>query len=81
MHPYMAQAVAEERVADFLRAAESNRRARDGAQLSTRPRHGLRRRRPVGRQPSHIPARLVLAHSGASGTAQDRSAELCEAGS
>jgi len=80
VHPYLAQAVAEERIADFLRAAESNRKARDGAQLSNRSRHGSRRRRLFGRQPSHMSARLVLAHSGAAGTGQDRSAQLCEAG-
>lgn len=45
MHPYMARAIAEERVADFIRVAEASRKARDGAQPGARRRLGRRRRR------------------------------------
>jgi len=81
VHPYMAQGVAQERIADFIRAAEANRKARDGAERGTRW-FGSRRRHSAGRQPSHTSARLVLAYSGSaeSDNDQDRSAELCGAG-
>jgi hypothetical protein len=39
MHPYMAQAIAEERAASLIRVAEANRRARAAA----RQRPGWRR--------------------------------------
>lgn len=82
MHPYMAQGIAEERVADFIRAAEADRVAREAAMRGTRRRFGSRRRRSAGRHPSHTSARLVIAHSGPakSDNDQDRSPELCEAG-
>jgi hypothetical protein len=81
VHPYMAQGVAHERIADFIRAAEANQKARDGAERGTR-RFGSRRRRSAARQPSHISPRLVVAYSGAaeSDNDQDRSAELAKAG-
>lgn len=82
MHPYMAQGVARERVADFLREAEADRKARDGAERGTRRRFGSRRSRSASRHPSHASAHLVLAHSGRveSDSDQDRSPELCGAG-
>lgn len=43
MHPYMAQAIAEERVADFIRVAEANRKAHDGAWPGAVRRPGWRR--------------------------------------
>jgi hypothetical protein len=83
VHPYMAQGVAQERVADFLRAAEANQKAREGAARGTRRWFGSRRQRPAGRQPSQVTPRLVVAYSGPaeSGNEQDRSAELVKAGS
>ena len=80
MHPYLAQGVAEERIADFIRAAEANRKAREGAQPRGR-RIGSRRRHSAVSQPSQTPARLVLAYRGSAHAnyEQDRSAELCEA--
>jgi hypothetical protein len=77
----MAQGVAQERVADFIRSAEANRKAREGAQPRSRRRFGSRRRHSAGRQPSYPMAQLVLAHSGPVGSDndQDRSAELCGA--
>ena len=45
MHPYMARAIAEERVADFIRVAEASRKAHEGAQSGARRRLGRRRRR------------------------------------
>lgn len=45
MHPYMARAIAEERVADWIRVAEASRKARDGAQPGARRRLGRLRRR------------------------------------
>ena len=47
MHPYMAQAVAEQRAADFIRVAEANRKAHDAARPGARRRSGWRR--PRGR--------------------------------
>jgi len=38
----MAQAIAEERAASFIRVAEANRKARDGAQPGARRRSGWR---------------------------------------
>ena len=64
MHPYMAKAIAEERVNDFIRMAEANRKARDGAELGIRRRRRSLRRRSVGQQLSHAPAHLVAAHAG-----------------
>jgi hypothetical protein len=49
VHPYMAKAIAEERVADFIRVAEASRKARDGAQPGARRRHGRRQRRDQAR--------------------------------
>ena len=49
MHPYIAQAIAEERVAGFIRVAEANRKARDGAQPGARRRPGWRRPRGQAR--------------------------------
>ena len=49
MHPYIAQAIAEERAADFIRVAEANRKARDGAEPGTRRRPGWRRPRGLSR--------------------------------
>jgi hypothetical protein len=82
VHPYMAQGVAQERVADFIRAAEANQRARDGAERGSRRRFGLRHSRSVSRQPSHISPRLVVAYSGPAESENDRdhSAELVKAG-
>jgi hypothetical protein len=82
VHPYMAQAVAAERVADFLRVAEADRKARDGAERGSRRRRVSHHRRSAARQPSYKSAHLVLAHAGPVGSdnSQDRSAELCEAG-
>jgi hypothetical protein len=45
VHPYLAKAIAEERIADFIRVAEANRKAHDGAELSSRRRRGWHRRR------------------------------------
>jgi hypothetical protein len=45
VHPYMAKAIAEERVADFLRVAEANRKAHEGTPLNSRRRRGWHRRR------------------------------------
>ena len=45
MHPYMAKAIAEERIADFLRVAEANRKAHRGAESSSRRLRGWHRRR------------------------------------
>jgi hypothetical protein len=45
VHPYTAQAIAEERVADFIRVAAANRKARDGAEPGARWRPGWRRPR------------------------------------
>jgi hypothetical protein len=45
VHPYMAQAIAQERAADFIRVAEANRKAHDGARL----RPGWRRPRGQAR--------------------------------
>jgi hypothetical protein len=77
VHPYMAQGVAQERIADFIRTAEAYRKAREGAQPRSRRRFGSRRRHSAGRQPSYAAAQLVLAHRDP-GTVndQDRSAEL-----
>ena len=53
LHPYMRQAIAAERVADFIRAAEASRVARDAkreAAASARPhrtRRAARRVRPA----------------------------------
>ena len=82
MHPYMAQGVAQERVADFIRAAEANQRARDGAERRSRRRFGSRRTRAASRQPTHTSPRLVVAYSGPaeSENDRDRSAELVKAG-
>jgi hypothetical protein len=82
VHPYMAQGVARERVADFIRTAEASRKAREGAQPRSRRPFGSRRRHPAGRQPIHAPARPVLAYSGPADfdNDRDRSAELCDAG-
>jgi hypothetical protein len=82
VHPYMAQAVAEEHIADLIRAAEANRKARDGAERGSRKWRGTGRRHLAARQLSHKSAHLVLAHAGPvdSDNRQDRSAELCEAG-
>jgi hypothetical protein len=82
VHPYMAQGVAQERVADFIRAAEANQRARDGAERSSRRRFGSRRNRAASRQLSHTSPRLVVAHSGPAEPEndRDRSGELVKAG-
>jgi len=45
VHPYMAKAIHEERVADFLRVAEANRKAHEGAEPSSRRRRGWHWRR------------------------------------
>jgi hypothetical protein len=45
----MAQAIAEERAADFMRVAEANRKARDGAQPGAGRRPGWRRPRRLSR--------------------------------
>jgi hypothetical protein len=83
VHPYMAQAAAEEHIAELIRVAEANRKARDGAERGSRRWRGPRRRNLAGRQLSYKSAHLVLAHAGPvdSDNRQDRSAELCEAGS
>lgn len=39
MHPYIAQAIAEERAADAIRAAEASRRARDARQAVSVSKH------------------------------------------
>jgi hypothetical protein len=82
VHPYMAQGVAQERVADFIRAAEANQKARDGVERGGRRRFGSRRSRSASHQPSHLSPRLVVAYSGPaeSENDQDRSAELAKAG-
>ncbi|HTX80940.1 MAG TPA: hypothetical protein VME44_02080 [Streptosporangiaceae bacterium] len=80
MHPYMAQGVARERVADFIRVAEANQRARDGAERGSRRRFGSRRSRSAGSQPSHTSPHLVVAHSGPAESEYDRSDELVKAG-
>jgi len=82
VHPYMAQAVAEEHIADLIRAADANRKARDGAERGMR-RLSSRRRRWADRQRSHAPAQLVAVQAGPGDhdNDQDRSAELCEVGS
>jgi hypothetical protein len=49
VHPYIAQGVAHERIADFLRVAEANQRARDGAEQGIRRRLGRRQRREQAR--------------------------------
>jgi len=41
----MAKAIAEERIADFLRVAEANRKAHRGAESSSRRLRGWHRRR------------------------------------
>ena len=43
MHPYMALAVTHERIADYLRVAEANQRARGAKPATTRPRSWRRR--------------------------------------
>jgi hypothetical protein len=53
VHPYMAQAIAQERAADFIRTAEANRKARDGAQP------GARRRPGWGRPRGHARAAML----------------------
>jgi hypothetical protein len=40
----MARAIAEERIADFIRVAEANQKARDGAKPGSRRLRGRRRR-------------------------------------
>jgi hypothetical protein len=80
VHPYMAQGVAKERVADLIRAAEANHKAREGAERGSRPRHGLRRRRPAHPQPGLTAPKLVAnPHPIGVVDDQDRSAELCGA--
>jgi hypothetical protein len=88
VHPYMAQGLAQEHIADFIRAAEANQRARDGAERGSRRWFGSRRSRsahsqPVHSQPGRISPRLVVAYSGPaeSENDRDRSAELVKAGS
>ena len=49
MHPYTAQAIAEERAANFIRVAEANRNARVAAQAGARSRPGWRRSRRQSR--------------------------------
>ncbi|HEY2078744.1 MAG TPA: hypothetical protein VGH53_20630 [Streptosporangiaceae bacterium] len=49
----MAKAIAQERAADFIRAAEANRKARDGAQP------GARRRPGWGRPHGHARAAML----------------------
>ena len=58
MHPSISQAIATQRVADALRAADASRRARDAKQevavsthQSPRSRQSYRARRAAGRQP------------------------------
>jgi len=41
----MAKAIAEQRIADFLRVAEANRKAHDRAESSSRTLRGWHRRR------------------------------------
>ena len=53
MHPYTAQAIAEERAASFIRMAEANRKARDGA-----------RRRPGWRRPRRQSPAAMLCQTG-----------------
>jgi hypothetical protein len=84
-HPEISRAYAAEHIADFIRAAEANQRARDGAERGSRRRFGLRRSRsahgqPAHGQPSRIEPRLVVAHSGPAESEDDRSAELVKAG-
>jgi len=43
VHPYLALAVAHERIADYLRVAEANQRARGAKPATTRPRSWRRR--------------------------------------
>ena len=45
MHPYLAKAITEERIADFIRVAEANRKAHDGTDLGSRRPRGWHRRR------------------------------------
>ena len=82
MHPYMARAIAEERVNEFIRVAEEYHRTRDGAEPGTRRRRGSRRWRSADRQLSHTRAPLVAAHADPADHDhdQERSPELCEAG-
>jgi hypothetical protein len=49
VHPYIAQGVAHERIADLLRAAEANQTARDGAQPGALRRLSWRGRRDQAR--------------------------------
>jgi hypothetical protein len=49
VHPYLAQAIAQQRAADFIRLAEANRKARDAAQPAARRRPGRRRPRAQAR--------------------------------
>ena len=81
-HPEISRAYTAEHIADFIRAAEANHTARDGAERGSRRLFGSRRRRSAARQASHPTARLVIAHSGSaeSDSDQDRSAELVKAG-
>ena len=53
MHPYISQAVAAERSADAIRAAEASRRVREARQaVAGRTHQSHRARRAARRQPS-----------------------------
>jgi hypothetical protein len=64
MHPYISQAIAAERVADAIRAADASRRARLGRELAAingrQPRPSYRGRRSARSQRCTAAASMVV---------------------
>jgi hypothetical protein len=79
-HPEISRAYAAEHIADFIRTAEANQRARDGVVRGSRRWFGSRRSRSAGSQPNRVSPRLVVGYSGPAESENDRSAELVKAG-